>query len=135
MLLVVQLCQVSISHAWLGIGSINICPGLRQRLAVLQVLLVVLHAAASHWLLCTAVGAKRSFLHKLERVYIGGFVALEADCAGLHFIVFGPNLPFLPLLLVSVYSALGVTHTWLCMASHWLVAKPSPQQSGHQKSC
>lgn len=96
-----------------------------------KVLLVMLHAACSYRLLCAAVGA--DFLHTVERIYLGGFVALEAYCAGLHSIAFGLKLPFLPLLLVSVYSALGVMQIWLCMASHWLTM-PSANLTGHKKS-
>lgn len=83
-------------------------------------LLVALQAAASHWMLCKEVYAKGSFLNKAELMYIVGFLALEAYCTGLHSIVFGAKLPFLPLLLVSVYSALGVSYVWLCMAKDCL---------------
>ena len=99
----------------------------------MQVLLVMLHAACSYWLLCKAVGATSGFLYTVERIYLAGFVALEAYCTGLHSLVFGPKLEFLPLLLVSVYSALGVTYVWLCMASHWLVV-PCAEQTGHKKT-
>ena len=102
--------------------------------SALQVLLVALNAAVSHWMLCRAVNARGSFLHPAELVYLGGFVALEVYCTALHSFVFGTKLPFLPLLLVSVYSALGVSYVWLCMAIQWLpihVAAAKP--TGHKK--
>lgn len=100
----------------------------------MQVLLVALQAAVSHQMLCRAVNAQGSFLHKAELIYLGGFLAVEGYCTGLHSIVFGAKLPFLPLLLVSVYSALGVSSIWLCMAKQWLpISVAAAQATGHTK--
>ena len=93
---------------------------------------MALQAAVSYWMLCKTLDAKVSFLCTMEKIYLGGLVALEAYCIGLHPVVFGAKLPFLPLLLMSVYSALGVMYIWLCMASQWLPISAA-QQMKHSK--
>ena len=43
-----------------------------------------------------------------ERYYLVGFVPLEAFVSFFHPLLLAPRLPFLPLLAISVYSAVGV---------------------------
>jgi len=61
----------------------------------------------------------------LERAYLWGLVPLEVYCAFGHILlchaaVGGERLPFLPLLLTSVYGACGVVWAWAKMASRFL---------------
>lgn len=46
-------------------------------------------------------------------LYLWGFLAVEAYCAVIHPAAFHKQLPFLPLMLRSTYSAVGVTAAWL----------------------
>lgn len=51
----------------------------------------------------------------LARAYLAGFVLLELYCSVLHAAVWGERLPFLPLMLTSLYCALGVGWVWVRM--------------------
>jgi len=55
-----------------------------------------------------------------ETVFIMGLLPLELYCQGLHRL-FGLDrkLPFLPLMLTSVYCAVGVSYVWL--KAHYLM--------------
>lgn len=57
-----------------------------------------------------------SWLPLLYRVYLAGFVLLELYCTLGHRALLGDRLPFVPLMLTSVYCAVGFTWTWTCMA-------------------
>ena len=46
-----------------------------------------------------------------ERVYLAGFLPLEAFTAALHPALVAPRLPFLPLMCTSVYCAVGVHYS------------------------
>jgi hypothetical protein len=50
------------------------------------------------------------------RAYLAGLVAVELYCTLGHRSAFGQQLPFVPLMLTSVYCALGVTWSWGWMA-------------------
>jgi len=50
------------------------------------------------------------------RMYLWGFVPLELYCALVHEWMLGARLPFAPLMLTSVYCALGVAWVWGVMA-------------------
>jgi len=53
-----------------------------------------------------------------ERLFVAGLLILEAYAALVHHRMFGEEaLPFLPLLLRSVYCALGVSYVWLRQAA------------------
>lgn len=56
----------------------------------------------------------------LERIYLWGFIPIELYCSFGHGAVLGSRLPFLPLLLTSLYCALGNSWVWLCMASSYV---------------
>jgi alpha-1,3-glucosyltransferase len=57
-----------------------------------------------------------SWLPLLYRVYLAGFVLLELYCALGHRALLWDRLPFVPLMLTSVYCAVGATWTWTRMA-------------------
>ena len=61
-------------------------------------------------------GARPSPLTRLELAYLWGFAALKLYCALVHGAIFVDRLPFLPLMLTSVYCSLGVSWVWGCMA-------------------
>ena len=87
----------------------------------MQVLMVLLHTAVAYWMLCRVVNTKAStLLSRQQQAYLWGFAPLEIFCAALHPLMFASKLPFLPLLLMSVYSALGIGFCWLQMAGCWL---------------
>ena len=52
--------------------------------------------------------------------YLWGFAGVEIYCAALHKQLFQERLPFLPLLLISVYSAVGVVVVWLNLTARLL---------------
>jgi len=53
-------------------------------------------------------------LERFETVYVAGLVFQEVYCAVIHSMLgLSVSLPFLPLLLTSVYTAIGVTYVWL----------------------
>lgn len=56
-----------------------------------------------------------SLVPALARLYMGGFVLLEAYCSLLHPALLGSRLPFLPLMLTSMYCAVGVGWVWMRM--------------------
>ena len=48
-----------------------------------------------------------------EALYLWALIPLEAYCCGGHLMVFGPSrLPFLPLMMTSVYCSLGIMYCW-----------------------
>jgi alpha-1,3-glucosyltransferase len=57
-----------------------------------------------------------SWLPLPHRLYLGGLVALELYCVLGHRALLGEWLPFVPLMLTSVYCALAFTWTWGSMA-------------------
>lgn len=57
---------------------------------------------------------RRFFLFdRLAVLYIAGFVPVIAYCSMLHQIILGAKLEYLPLMIISTYSALGVIGSWL----------------------
>lgn len=55
-----------------------------------------------------------------ERAYLAGFLVVEAFGSVLHSIMFGNKLPFLPLMVTSVYCACGVVHVWARMFTQYV---------------
>jgi alpha-1,3-glucosyltransferase len=49
----------------------------------------------------------------LERFYLAGLVVVEIYGQCLHPLWLGSSLPFLPLMLTSVYCAVGMVYFWL----------------------
>lgn len=59
-------------------------------------------------------------LRPLEVAYLCGFGAIEFFCAVVHPALIAPRLEFAPLLLTSVYCAVGVHYSaWLAYAYWW----------------
>ena len=69
-------------------------------------------------------GREQDLLTRCDKVYLLGLGAVEVYCAALHAWV-APCLEFLPLMLISVFCALGVTKEWLCLGMH-LTRAPVP---------
>lgn len=63
-----------------------------------------------------------SWLPLAYRAYLAGFVLLELYCSLGHTALLGSRLPFVPLMLTSVYCALGFCWTWGWMAA-WFVQR------------
>lgn len=63
-----------------------------------------------------------SWLPVLSRVYLAGLVLLELYCTLGHKVLLGDRLPFVPLMLTSVYCAVGITWVWGWMA-WWFVQR------------
>jgi alpha-1,3-glucosyltransferase len=61
-----------------------------------------------------------SWLPLLYRAYLAGLVVLELYCTLGHKALLGERLPFVPLMLTSVYCAVGVTWAWGWMAVWFL---------------
>lgn len=54
-------------------------------------------------------------LSRLELFYLVGLGALQIYCSAVHGLLgLQSSFPFLPLLLTSVYCALGVVYSWIC---------------------
>ncbi|XP_058731852.1 probable dolichyl pyrophosphate Glc1Man9GlcNAc2 alpha-1,3-glucosyltransferase [Vicia villosa] len=49
----------------------------------------------------------------IERSYLAGLVVVEIWGQFLHPLIFGDKLAFVPLMLISVYCALGITYSWI----------------------
>jgi hypothetical protein len=65
-----------------------------------------------------------SCLPVVYRLYLVGLVVVELYCTLGHRVLLGDRLPFVPLMLTSVYCALGVTWVWGWMAL-WFVQRCS----------
>ena len=53
-------------------------------------------------------------LNMVESLYLWGLVPLELYCnLGHHLLGLGDKLPFLPLLLTSIYCAVGIVYSWV----------------------
>ena len=56
-------------------------------------------------------------------VYLGGLVAVEVYATFLHPVVLGDRLPFLPLMLTSVYSSVGMLWAWIKSFMHVMLRR------------
>ena len=72
-----------------------------------KVLLLVAYSAA-----CTAYMRAGRVLALLEQLYLWGCVALFLYTVALHGAIFGQRLPFLPLMAMSLYCAVGLVWSW-----------------------
>jgi alpha-1,3-glucosyltransferase len=66
--------------------------------------------------------SKAELFSKIEWTYLIGFLPLEVYHVVGHALVFGQALPFLPLLLISVYSAVGILYAWVLLYRHHLLS-------------
>jgi alpha-1,3-glucosyltransferase len=53
-------------------------------------------------------------------LFTGGLLLLEAYCSGIHGLLFGEKLSFLPLMLSSVYCGVGMLVVWVGMAVEYV---------------
>lgn len=92
----------------------------------LKALLVFCYASYSFVQLHQMFNLQRGSLLRLpllsrpETVYILGLVPLFVYEHVLHQLLLGQSLPFLPLLLTSVYCAVGMTYCWVIFYWHFL---------------
>jgi alpha-1,3-glucosyltransferase len=70
-------------------------------------------------------GKGAAWLPAAARLYMAGLVPLEAYCALGHTALLGARLPFVPLMLTSVYCAVGVLWAWGRMARWYLAGCPA----------
>lgn len=56
---------------------------------------------------------------KWKSLYLWGLLPLEIYCSIVHYILLRDTLPFLPLMLTSVYCAFGIVWAWLSMAMRY----------------
>ncbi|GAQ91618.1 alpha-1,3-glucosyltransferase [Klebsormidium nitens] len=70
---------------------------------------------------------KQGLLTWLERGYLIGLVFVELYASWVHPALLGGKLPFLPLMLVSTYCALGIAYAWVLQLR--LVARTPSKQS------
>jgi alpha-1,3-glucosyltransferase len=79
---------------------------------------------------------KAGWLRCQYRVYLAGFLPLEVYCVFGHELLFQRRLPFVPLMLTSLYCAIGIVWVWGCMAWGYVqeaVAGPAAGRDGKQK--
>ncbi|KAG9452482.1 hypothetical protein H6P81_005386 [Aristolochia fimbriata] len=62
----------------------------------------------------------KGLLGCVEIIYLLGILCIEIWGQFLHQYIFGDKLPFLPLMLISVYCALGMLYSWIWQL-HWLM--------------
>ena len=62
-------------------------------------------------------GGGGPLLSRLERAYLWGLVPLELATSWVLPPLLGERLPFLPLMAVSLYCALGMLHAWRRLAA------------------
>ena len=61
----------------------------------------------------TGSASESSFLlTRWESLYLGGLILVEVYSLFLHVRIFKDQLPFLPLMLISVYCAIGIVWAW-----------------------
>lgn len=73
--------------------------------------------------LAPASSTTRFFLlDRLSTVYIASCIPLVAYCSLAHRAIFGDALAFLPLMLISLYSAVGVIGSWIGFMVVYLTA-------------
>ncbi|KNC87540.1 hypothetical protein SARC_00364 [Sphaeroforma arctica JP610] len=62
-----------------------------------------------------AISSHTTYLSHLEDAYMLGFLGLWVYTTLLHTALFGDAMEFVPLLMTSVYSALGVLYAYVCI--------------------
>ena len=77
-----------------------------------------------------AVATVLCLRERLENVYLCGLVFLELCVQVVHPLVCGERLPFLPLMAISVYSAVGMVYVWLALL-HSILSDSSLKVNRH----
>lgn len=49
----------------------------------------------------------------IEKIYLIGIIVVELWGQFLHSLVLGDKFPFVPLMLISIYCAIGVIYSWI----------------------
>ena len=53
------------------------------------------------------------FIGGIEKSYLVGLLVVEIWGQFLHPLIFGDKLPFVPLMLISIYCGLGIMYSWI----------------------
>ena len=61
----------------------------------------------------------KTHLRKFESIYLCGFIGIELFVVVLHPLFLAPKLAFLPLLIISIYSAIGVHYSTILAYKFW----------------
>lgn len=71
-----------------------------------------------------AASEKRGFVFGwIGKIYMFGFLVVEIWGQFLHPYLLGEKLPFVPLMLISIYCSLGVIYSWIWQLK-WII-KPT----------
>jgi alpha-1,3-glucosyltransferase len=65
----------------------------------------------------------RHLLTQVETIYVMGLIAIQCYTSIVHTLVFGDRYEFLPLMMTSVYCALGIMYGWLLLMYNHLTAQ------------
>ncbi|XP_040992145.1 probable dolichyl pyrophosphate Glc1Man9GlcNAc2 alpha-1,3-glucosyltransferase [Juglans microcarpa x Juglans regia] len=71
------------------------------------------------------VAAKKGgfVIRGIEKSYLVGLLVVEIWGQLLHSIFFGERLPFVPLMLISIYCGLGIVYSWIWQL-RWIIRSP-----------
>jgi len=103
------------------IGTYSLFPLLTepQEYLIKVFLLLTYLIIAVPWLMHEGVLSRASY-SRVEKVYLMGIVLVELYCSFGHGLVFKDRWPFMPLMLISVYSAMGIVYAWAHMAMSYI---------------
>lgn len=104
------------------IGTYSLFPLLTepQEYLIKVFLLLTYLIIAVPWLMREGVLSTTASPSRLEKIYLMGIVPLELYCSLGHGVVFKDQWPFIPLMLISVYSAVGIVYAWGVMAMSYI---------------
>lgn len=104
------------------IGTYSLFPLLTepQEYLIKVFLLLTYLIIAVPWLMREGVLSTTASPSRLEKIYLMGIVPLELYCSFGHGVVFKDQWPFIPLMLISVYSAVGIVYAWGFMAMSYI---------------
>nr|XP_015196769.1 PREDICTED: probable dolichyl pyrophosphate Glc1Man9GlcNAc2 alpha-1,3-glucosyltransferase [Lepisosteus oculatus] len=107
----------------------TVCIGEFLPIKILLMLMFTLYSLTSLKVLFRREGC---LLNSIEAAYLAGLVPLEIFCELVYpMTVWKQSLPFIPLLLTSVYCALGVTYSFIRLYIS-LLTRPEMDKSKHQ---
>lgn len=99
--------------------------------------MVIIYALGSIVLINEALPGDSPLLRsRIEFVYLLGLAPLELYCTFGHSLLMGKRFPFVPLILTSVYCALGVFYAWALQFRQYIglaFASPGVIQGGTTK--
>jgi len=104
------------------IGTYSLFPLLTepQEYLIKVFLLLTYLIIAVPWLMREGVLSRTAGHSKLEKIYLMGIVPVELYCSFGHGMVFKDRWPFIPLMLISVYSAIGIVYAWGVMGMSYI---------------